>query len=122
VATTLNNLNGEYRLALVSTRERVAVDEILKRNDLSHQTFHAILTREDVRNLLPNSEAFVTATQMMELESEHVLVVSDSAPTLRSGSATGMATAGVLCGISERQDIPTADIVVETTADLDEWL
>ena len=122
VAITLNNLKEEYRLALVSTRERTAVDEILSRNDLSPQAFHAILTREDVRNLLPNSEAFVTATQMMELESEHVLVVSDSAPTLRSGSATGMATAGVLCGISERQDIPTADIVVETTADLDEWL
>ena len=122
LAATLNSLKSEYRLALVSTRERSAVEEIAKRSDLSLNVFHAILTREDVRNLLPNSEAFLAATELMELEPEHVLVVSDSAPTLRSGSATGMATAGVLCGISEIQDIPTADIVVETTADLDEWL
>ena len=44
VVTTLNYLNDEYRLALVSTRERSAVEEILKRNDLSPGIFHVILT------------------------------------------------------------------------------
>ena len=80
------------------------------------------MTRESVRNLVPNNEAFVAATELMDLEVENVLVVSDSDPFLRSGSATGMAAAGVLCGLSEEQDIQSADIVVETTAYLNEWL
>jgi predicted PurR-regulated permease PerM/phosphoglycolate phosphatase-like HAD superfamily hydrolase len=122
VATTLNYLQPKYQLALVSTRDRITVDEILEKSHLAADTFHAILTRENVRNLVPNSEAFVAATELMDLEVENVLVVSDSDSFLRSGSATGMAAAGVLCGLSEEKDIQSADIVVETTADLNEWL
>jgi len=122
VVNTLNYLQSKYQLALVSTRDRSDVEEILTKNRLTVDTFHAILTREDVRNLVPNSEAFVAATELMDLEVENVLVVSDSDSFLRSGSATGMAAAGVLCGLSEEQDIQSADIVVETTADLNEWL
>ncbi len=122
VISTLHYLQSEYKLALVSTRERSAVEEILQGNQLDPDIFQAIMTRENVRNLVPNNEAFVAATELMELEVENVLVVSDSDPFLRSGSATGMAAAGVLCGLSEEQDIQSADIVVETTADLSEWL
>ncbi len=122
ITTTLHYLQSEYKLALVSTRERCAVEKILQRNHLDPNIFQAIMTRENVRNLVPNNEAFVAATELMDLEVENVLVVSDSDPFLRSGSATGMAAAGVLCGLSEEQDIQSADIVVETTADLSEWL
>ena len=122
ITSTLHYLQSEYKLALVSTRERCAVEKILQRNHLDPNIFQAIMTRENVRNLVPNNEAFVAATELMDLEVENVLVVSDSDPFLRSGSATGMAAAGVLCGLSEEQDIQSADIVVETTADLSEWL
>lgn len=122
IASTLKVLQPSYRLALVSTRVSSDVNEILAENHLAADLFHAILTREDVRNLVPNNEAFLAATELMDLELENMLVVSDSDSFLRSGSATGMATAGVLCGLSEEQDIQSADIVVGTTSDLSEWL
>ncbi|MCB0129952.1 MAG: hypothetical protein KDD78_03855, partial [Caldilineaceae bacterium] len=73
-------------------------------------------------NLVPNSEALVLAAERMAVEPMNVLVVSDSDPILRSGSATGTATAGVLCGLDHADDLQSADLVLATTAELVEWL
>lgn len=122
ISSMLQTLQREYRLALVSTRERGTIEAILERTGLADNLFETVVGREDVRNLVPNSEAFVVSSEAMGLDLEHVLVVSDTDPILRSGSAAGTAASGVLCGLGETDDIQSADIVVETTADLLEWL
>lgn len=122
VADTLHYLAREYQLAVVSTREREVVNAFLARTCLSDDLFATVITREDVRNLVPNGEALELAAQRLQLEPLHMLVVSDTDPMLRSGAATGMATAGVLCGLERDQDLQSADLVLGTTAELSEWL
>ncbi|MCB0072926.1 MAG: AI-2E family transporter [Caldilineaceae bacterium] len=122
VEDTLRYLSAQYKLALITTRERETVEEFLVRACLDQDIFIAVIAREDVRNLVPNSEALMLAAQIMETEPIQTLIVSDGDPILRSGSATGMATAGVLSGLDREKDLASADLVLGTTAELTEWL
>ena len=122
VRETLDYLRREYRLALVTTRATESVGAFLRQTGLDAGYFDAVISRQDVRNLVPNSEALVLAAERMAVEPMNVLVVSDSDPILRSGSATGTATAGVLCGLDHADDLQSADLVLATTAELVEWL
>ena len=122
VVETLHTLRQEYRLSLVSTRERQGVEDFLARNGLDNGLLDVVITREDIRNLVPHSEALLTAADSMGLTTNNLLVVSDSDVNLRSGSATEMATAGVLCGLSQERDLQSADIILERTSELVDWL
>jgi phosphoglycolate phosphatase len=119
---TLNALHHQYKLGLVTTRRRAQVDEFLARVELDQSTFDTIITRDDVRNLQPHSEALLLAAQEMGLEPENVLVVCDTDGSLRSGGAANMATSGVLGGLSEAEDFSSADLVLSTPGELTDWL
>ena len=75
-----------------------------------------------MRNLLPNSEAYLSAANQLGLDSNQILVVSDSKMNLRSARAAQMATAGVLCGLAEERDLMDADLVLSDTNSLTEWM
>lgn len=122
VEETLHYLRTQYKLSLVTTRERQTIQTFLQRYCLHEGIFDAVITRESVRNLVPNSESLMLAAQQMETEPLHTLIVSDGDPILRSGSATGMATAGVLSGLDREKDLESADLVLGATAELTEWL
>lgn len=118
----LRYLKSQYKLALITTREVETVMNFLERTCLAQDTFVTVIARENVRNLAPNSEALILAAQQMSTEPLQTLIVSDGDPLLRSGSATGMATAGVLSGLDREKDLASADLVLGTTAELSEWL
>ncbi len=118
----LNTLHHQYKLGLVTTRQRAQVDEFLARVELDQGTFDTIITRDDVRNLQPHSEALLLAAQEMGLEPENILVVCDTDGSLRSGGAANMATSGVLGGLSEAEDFSSADLVLSTPGELTDWL
>lgn len=54
---------------------------------------------------------------------DHCLMVGDSLHDLESGQAAGMHTMGVLTGLASRAELaPTADVVLESIAQLPAWL
>lgn len=122
IGDTLSALSMQYGLAIVSTRSRSEISAFLSKANLPREAISVIMGREDVRNLLPNSEAYLTAAQHLELDSNQMLVVSDSKMNLRSARAAQMATAGVLCGLAEEQDMIDADLVLPDTNALTEWM
>ncbi|GIV78539.1 MAG: hypothetical protein KatS3mg050_2933 [Litorilinea sp.] len=122
VAETLAQLATHYRLVLVSTRSRQEIEQFLNQGDLDPNLFQLVIGREDVRNLLPHSEALLAAAQHLQLEPDQILVVSDTDINLRSARAAQMATAGVLCGLGEAQDLAEADLVLSSPLELTEWL
>ena len=111
-----------YRLALTTTRKRAELETFLANSGLDEDLFDVIMTRENVRRILPNSEAFLTATERMGLEPPNMLVVSDTDANLRSATAVNMATAGVLSGLSLAGDFQSADLILESVVELSEWL
>lgn len=118
----LERLAQRYKLALVSTRSRPDVDFFLQEAQLPAHLFQAIVTRESMRNLPPHSDASMAAAQHLQLEPAQILMVGDSDIDLRPARATGMATAGVLIGLGEAQDMQDASLTLTSLHELQEWL
>ncbi|MEZ4731684.1 MAG: AI-2E family transporter [Caldilineaceae bacterium] len=122
VAESLHRLAGAYRLALISARDRRSVEKFLHATNLDDGVFAFVVTREDVRNLLPHSEGLLQLTEHLGLTPDQILIVSDTDTNLRAGRAMGMAVAGVLSGLGEAEDMDETDLAVCNLPELEEWL
>lgn len=122
VAATLHRLAYTYRLALISARDERSVRKFLNTVDLDQGIFELIVTRENVRNLLPHSESLLYLTERLQLTPNQILVVSDTDTNLRAGRAMGMAVAGVLSGLGEAGDMDETDLTLSSLPELEEWL
>lgn len=122
ISDILIELAANYRLAIISTRRRTTVEKFMANAELDPDLFQTIITQEDVRNLLPHSEGLRAAADVLALEPNVVLVVSDTDVNLRSGRAADMATAGALWGLGRRTDLSDADLLLEYPTELCEWL
>lgn len=122
IGDTLASLSMQYSLALVSTRSRREILAFLSKSNLPRESLSVVLGREDVRNLLPNSEAYLSAAEQLELTPNQILVVSDSKMNVRAAGAAQMATAGVLCGLAEERDLVDTDLILPDTNALTEWM
>jgi len=122
VAETLQRLAYPYRLALISARDRQAVDSFLSAVRLDDGIFAFMITREDVRSLLPHSESLLTVTEKLRLQPDQILVVSDTDTNLRAARAMGMAVAGVLSGLGQLTDMNETDLTLPSLPELEEWL
>ncbi len=122
VLSTLQQLRSSYQLALITARDQQSLRNFFQTHWIDESLFQTIVTRNDVRNLLPHSEGLIYLAQQLELDAEQILVVSDSDMNLRAGRATGMAAAGVLNGLGEERDMRDADIILTTIGELEEWL
>ncbi len=122
VLPTLTELSSSYQLALITARDKQSLRSFFQANWIDETLFQTLVTRDDVRNLLPHSQGLIYLAQQLALEPEQILVVSDSDVNLRAGRAMGMAAAGVLSGLGEERDMRDADIVLCDVAELKEWL
>jgi predicted PurR-regulated permease PerM/phosphoglycolate phosphatase-like HAD superfamily hydrolase len=121
-AQALHRLADTYQLVLITPRDRASVEQFLRRAGLGNGLFALILTGEDVRNVLPHSEGLVAIAQRLNLETNQLLMVSDTEVNLRAASAMDLATAGVLSGLGRPADLREADLVLPTLNELEEWL
>ena len=81
----LQNLNG-YKLAVVSSSSRTEVEPPLVAAGV-RDFLHAIICREDVTELKPSPEPYLTAAAKLGVQ--RALVVEDSDAGLESGRAAG---------------------------------
>jgi HAD superfamily hydrolase (TIGR01549 family) len=120
---TLNYLaNQGYQLALISSRPRADVDVVLAQLALSDHLFVHTVSRDDVRNLPPHSDAVDQVCQHLGMEPNQVLMVGDSDVDLRPARAMGLNTAGVLTGLGTAKSLAEAHLLLTCVGELDEWL
>ncbi|MBX3014052.1 MAG: AI-2E family transporter [Caldilineaceae bacterium] len=122
VAETLHRLAYPYRLALISARDTRSVRNFLSNAALDDGVFAYVVTREDVRSLLPHSESLLYLAERLQLAPDQILIVSDTDTNLRAGRAMGMAVVGVLSGLGETQDMDETDLTISSLPELEEWL
>jgi len=118
----LEHLCHYYKLTLITARDPRSLQLFFQESNIHKTLFHTIVTRQDVRNLLPHSEGLTLIVEQLQLQPEQMLVVSDSDVNLRAGRAMGMAAAGVLSGLGEAHDMRDADIVLRDVCELVEWV
>ncbi len=106
----------------MTVRSKEEIAQFLSENGLNQGLFAAIVTRDEVRNSLPQSDALALALQKLDVLPEQVLMVSDTDANLRAARAMEMATAGILTGLGTATTMSDADLIVARADGLLEWL
>ncbi len=121
-AEALRALTGKgYRLGIVTTRSRRDAEAYLRQFALDG-LFGAVVTRDDVRRLKPHPAPVREAARALGLEPAQCIVVGDTGVDVRAATAAGALAVGVLCGFGLRNDLEEANLVLDSTAQLADWL
>ncbi len=122
VPDLLRNLAAHYRLGMVTSRSLEEVRIFLQRAGLSLELFSAMVTADALRSLAPASEALHQGMTAIGHAPDECLIVNDTTVYLRTAQAMDMITCGVLCGLGTEDDLADADLILECTPELQEWL
>jgi predicted PurR-regulated permease PerM/phosphoglycolate phosphatase-like HAD superfamily hydrolase len=118
----LTNLAYSYKLGLLTSRPCEDVQHFIKNNQLPESLFVTISTQEDQRRFAADSEAIRKTIDLLQIDADQLLVVSDSEMKLRAAQAVGSITCGLLCGMGSRRHFADADLVLKHPTELDAWL
>ena len=121
IVEAVRELSGRYRLGVVTTRSQRDAQTFLKQYALT-DCFSVVVTHEDTWRLKPHPEPIRYAAEQLGVAIERCLMVGDTVVDVRSAKAAGAYAVGVLCGFGERGDLAGADLILENTAELGEWL
>lgn len=77
------------KMALATSADKVKMEINLTEIGLSPQTFHSIITGEDVKNKKPFPDIYIKAAESLNLKTSECLVVEDAVSGIRSGKSAG---------------------------------
>lgn len=114
-------LARRYPLAVVTMREREDAAAFMAEYGLNG-LFSAIVSRDDVSRLKPHPMPLLKAAGELGVPPEQCVMVGDTTVDMQAAKAAGALAVGVLCGFGDENDLRGADLVLESTAQLREWL
>ncbi len=119
VEKMLAELNGRYRLAVVTTRGLDEAETFLTQYGL-RDLFDALVTRESTWRLKPHPAPVRHAARLLGVPVEQCAMVGDTTVDVKSARRAGAWAVGVLCGFGEREELEraSAHVVLEHTAQL----
>jgi HAD superfamily hydrolase (TIGR01549 family) len=117
----VRELSGRYPLGIVTTRSRRDAQAFLEQHALA-DCFSVVVTHEDTWRLKPHPEPIRYAAEQLGVAVERCLMVGDTSLDVRAAKRAGACAVGVLCGFGGRGDLAEADLILENTAVLKEWL
>ncbi len=118
---TLRSLHTRYRLGLVTTRDRHSTMRFVSRHHLE-DVLDVIITRDDTSRLKPHPEPILRAAEALGVTTEQCVMVGDTLADIHAAQAADAAAVGVLTGFGDKKDLSGADMIVDSVADLDQWL
>jgi len=115
----LAELNGRYRLAVVTTRGRSEAEAFLAQYDLCG-VFEALVTRESTWRLKPHPAPIRRAARLLGVPVERCVMVGDTTVDVKAARRAGAWAVAVLCGFGERGELERAGahVILEHTAQL----
>ncbi|MBZ2174433.1 HAD family phosphatase [Schnuerera sp. xch1] len=109
--------NGGYPMAIASSNNKKAVNEIVKKFDLDRY-MKFVISGEEVNKGKPNPEIFLTAANKMNVDPSECLVIEDADNGVKAAKAAGMKCIGLDLGNSGNQNLSRADLVVKNFNEL----
>lgn len=119
VEEMLAELNGRYRLAVVTTRGLAEAEAFLDQHNL-RGVFDALVTRESTWRLKPHPAPMRHAARLLGVPVERCVMVGDTTVDVRAARRAGAWAVAVLCGFGEREELERAGahVILEHTAQL----
>jgi phosphoglycolate phosphatase len=111
------------RLAIVSTKYRRRINEVLEREALLHG-FHVVIGGEDVMQHKPHPQGLLEAMKKLECSPASVLYVGDSVVDAELAKRAGVPLLVVLSGVTPRTDFDNYEpvAVLESVSELPDFL
>lgn len=104
----LNLANNIYRMGIASSSDRAWVTSHLQRFNLTH-FFNLIVSADEVSNVKPAPDLFITALGGLNLTPKEVVVFEDSPNGIRAAQTAGIFCVAVPNNISSQLDVSFAD-------------
>lgn len=120
VAEMLAQVNGRYRLAIVTTRSRYHIDRFLEQFPAVAPFFEVTCGLQDTYRLKPHPAPVRKAAQRLGLPPSKCVMVGDTRVDILSARRAGAYGVGVLCGFGEQWELERAgaQAVLHSTAEL----
>ena len=111
------------QLAIVSTKYRRRINEVLEREALTHG-FHLVIGGEDVTQHKPHPQGLLEAMKKLECSPASVLYVGDSVVDAELAKRAGVPLLVVLSGVTPRSDFDNYEpiAVLQNVSELPEFL
>jgi len=115
----VRRLDGSYRLGIASSSNRPLIDAVLSATGLG-EVFAATVSSEEVARGKPEPDVYLEAARRLDLETERIAAIEDSANGIRSAHAARMS----VVAIPNRRYVPPADalaladLVLDSLAEL----
>ena len=111
------------QLAIVSTKYRRRINEVLERAELLHG-FHVVIGGEDVTQHKPHPEGLLEAMKKLECSPASALYVGDSVVDAELAKRAGVPLLIVLSGVTPRTDFDNYErvAVLENVSELSQFL
>lgn len=117
----LSRLQGRLAVGIVSTRRSDEVHVYLQQHGLSGQV-QVVVGSDTTERIKPDPQPLLWAAQQLGVSPAQTLMVGDTRADVLAAKAAGMLAVAVLCGFGERQDFAEADLILDSTAELAQWL
>ena len=121
VVEVLEILHGQFLLAIVTSSRRDHFDIIMQKTRLL-RFFDFFITGEDVTNIKPDPEAYVTAVIRAHQKKEHCLALEDSYKGVRAAKAAGLMCYAIPDVLTKTHDFSIADKVLKNIRELPDLL
>lgn len=119
VQQMIHTLAAHFPMCTISTGGAPRVDRFLQHYGV-RQHFMQVIGAQTTRRMKPHPEPLLFAAQAMGVEPAHCLMIGDTTIDIRTGTAAGAQTVGVLCGFGTEDELRRAgaDLILPTTSDL----
>jgi predicted PurR-regulated permease PerM/phosphoglycolate phosphatase-like HAD superfamily hydrolase len=117
----LNALAARYPLGIVTSRGRAESQAFLAQHGLT-DIISVLISRDDSPHLKPHPLPIRLAAKQLAVPPEQCVMVGDTGVDVRAAKAAGALAVGVLCGFGEPDDLEAADLVLDSTAQVADWL
>lgn len=116
-------LERDLQLAIVSTKYRRRISEVLEREALLHG-FHVVIGGEDVAQHKPHPQGLFEAMKKLECTPASVLYVGDSVVDAELAKRAGVPVVIVLSGVTPREDFDNYEpiAVLQNVSELPKFL
>jgi len=112
----LPDLRQHYRLAIATNSSHRLIDVIMEISNL-HENFDVIVSGEDIQNIKPDPEIYLTAAARLGVEPAACCAVEDSPTGITAAKAAGMSAIGFTSGLPASK-LTGADHIAHNFADI----
>jgi len=86
---TLETLHKKYKLAIVTGRIKVGIEDIFSAKEIKHM-FDVVVTFEDYKNPKPHPEPLYVALKKLGVKADEAIYIGDSDSDIEAAKAAGM--------------------------------